>query len=354
MNQKMITSGKANGYELWHLHRHYHFQVYDYGINIENIINTPKGEITQREQLIKNIQYLNIDDFKQAHPKEYQFILHLDEQVKKYGYYSSIEDLIDLNLPKNISRDLARRAAWHFEREREKKGNDYEGYYDIMPYYLQQKKLASKIKKHDEFERPVINIAGVDLGYSQIQKKLIVVIVIFNLKNNEIIEKVIIEKTIDTPYIHELYSFIEYPIILDAFKRLNVVPQLILFNGQGILHPLEIGTASHLGFELNIPTIGCTTNRLVGYYASNQLGQNEGAEINIRWNSQDLGKALRTISNEKEIFVSIGHKISIQSSLKWVLSLCSSHFLPEPLVKASAIMKKLITKDRVSIFNLEG
>ena len=145
-----------------------------------------------------------------------------------------------------------------------------------------------------------------------------------------------------------MFSFREIPPILEAYKKLEIKPDLIVCDAQGIAHPKNMGMASHLGLELDIPTIGCAKKRLVGVYDKSKLGQKRGSTENLVWDSEIVGVALRTQDNIKPMFVSIGHKISLETAIKWVLKLCSQYRQPETTRQADQLVNQLL-KERTEV-----
>lgn len=133
---------------------------------------------------------------------------------------------------------------------------------------------------------------------------------------------------LDFPYIPGLLSFREIPLLLTACAGLETTPDLIMVDGQGILHPRRLGLASHLGLLLDTPTIGCAKSLLCGRgetpdeAAGNYREVTDGDEV--------IGAALRTRSRVKPIYVSTGHRISLESAVDWVLKCCRGYRLPEP------------------------
>jgi deoxyribonuclease V len=133
---------------------------------------------------------------------------------------------------------------------------------------------------------------------------------------------------LDFPYVPGLLSFREAPLTLAACQLVTIIPDLILVDGQGIAHPRRMGLASHLGLFLNIPTIGCAKSLLCGRHE--MPGEDPGSYAEILDGGETIGVALRTKLGVKPIYVSIGHKIDLQTAIHWVLKCCRGSRLPEP------------------------
>jgi deoxyribonuclease V len=147
-----------------------------------------------------------------------------------------------------------------------------------------------------------------------------------------------IQKT-SFPYIPGYLSFREGPAILAAFRKMTTLPDLLLFDGQGIAHPRRAGIASHLGVLLNIPTIGCAKSRLVG--ESEKPAPEKGAWSPLYYKDEVVGAVLVTRSGCKPLFISPGHLITLQEAIKVVLHLTPRFRLPEPIRAADSLSKRL-------------
>ncbi len=119
------------------------------------------------------------------------------------------------------------------------------------------------------------------------------------------------------------------PLTLQACEKLVLNADLVLVDGQGIAHPRRLGLAAHLGLFLNTPTIGCAKSHLYGQY--NTPANTTGKYNFIKnTNGETIGAVLRTKYNVKPLFISVGHKIDLQTSIYWVLQCCRGYRLPEP------------------------
>ncbi|HEY9766596.1 MAG TPA: deoxyribonuclease V [Chroococcales cyanobacterium] len=134
------------------------------------------------------------------------------------------------------------------------------------------------------------------------------------------------------PYLPGLLSFRELPILLEAWEKLSLLPDVVLVDGQGIAHPRRFGIASHLGVTLDLPTIGCAKSRLVGKYQ--EPGPNKGDSSPLCDKGEEIGKVLRTKKAVSPLFISCGHQVSLDSALRIVLSCCTRYRLPEPTRQA--------------------
>lgn len=202
-----------------------------------------------------------------------------------------------------------------------------------------QENLKKKIKI-SPLEKAPTYIAGVDAAFWQ--DKIITVAAFYSYPELSHIEDTYAIEKIVFPYIPGFLSFREGHSILAALRKSAIRPDVILFDGQGIAHPRGIGIASHIGVLLNIPSIGCAKSRLVGEYE--EPDEKKGSFSNLIYKGESVGIVLRTRTSVKPLFVSPGHMIDIDSSLKIVMN-CISHFrMPEPLRRADRLSKKLKQK----------
>jgi deoxyribonuclease V len=190
-----------------------------------------------------------------------------------------------------------------------------------------QRRLASQVSRSGEVTTPRF-IAGVDISVSKAQGTATGAVVVLDYPELKLVETQIVNGKLDFPYIPGLLSFRESPLTLAACEKLSITPDLILVDGQGIAHPRRLGLASHLGLFLNTPTIGCAKSLLCGKYE--EPDEKPGSHTEIVDRGETIGVALRTKLGVKPVYVSIGHKIDIQTAIYWVLECCRGYRLPEP------------------------
>ena len=130
------------------------------------------------------------------------------------------------------------------------------------------------------------------------------------------------------PYVPGLLSFREAPAILAAWAKVTIAPDLIIVDGQGIAHPRHLGIASHLGLILDLPTIGCAKSLLVGHCPP--VGPDRGDWSPLEYRGEIVGAAVRTKVRTNPVYVSIGHRISLEAAIQWILACCRGYRLPNP------------------------
>lgn len=202
-----------------------------------------------------------------------------------------------------------------------------------------QENLKKKIKI-SPLEKNLTYIAGVDAAFWQ--DKIIAVAAFYSYPELSHIEDAYAIEKIVFPYIPGFLSFREGHSILAALHKSSIRPDVLLFDGQGIAHPRGIGIASHIGVLLNIPSIGCAKSRLVGEYE--EPDQEKGSLSALIYKGERVGVVLRTRTSVKPLFISPGHMIDIDSSLKIVMNCISNFRMPEPLRRADSLSKKLKQK----------
>ena len=190
-----------------------------------------------------------------------------------------------------------------------------------------QRSLAGKVSGSGEVESPRF-IAGVDISVKREVGQATGAVVILQYPELRVVEVKVIGGRLDFPYIPGLLSFRESPLILAACQELTLVPDLILVDGQGIAHPRRMGLASHLGLFLDTPTIGCAKSLLCGQHEV--PGREPGSYTEIRDREEVIGAALRTKLGVNPVYISIGHRICLESAIYWVLKCCRGYRLPEP------------------------
>lgn len=179
--------------------------------------------------------------------------------------------------------------------------------------------LKDRVKKVDI-------VAGVDVSYRGGWTRGCVCVMNYN--NWEEQEIVTLQEQVSFPYISGYLSFREAPIVLRVISRLKNCPDCFILDGNGILHPRNMGLATFIGIILRRPTIGCAKSLLIGKYR--KPGRDRGAFSYIKYKKDTLGVALRTKKGVKEIYISAGWGISLEKAVKIVLRL-SRHRLPECL-----------------------
>lgn len=180
-------------------------------------------------------------------------------------------------------------------------------------------------------------IAGVDAAF--LNDKVIGVACLYKYPELTPIKEAYTIRKVSFPYIPGFLSFREGPAIVKALNILKIKPDLILFDGQGIAHPKGMGIATHIGILLNIGTIGCAKSILVGDYK--EPGLKKGDWSSIEYKGRIAGAVLRTKDNVRPLFVSPGHRIDLENSIRIVLGCITKYRIPEPLRRADFISKKI-------------
>lgn len=210
-----------------------------------------------------------------------------------------------------------------------------------------QRKLAARVIRFDQLKGEIRRVAGVDMAINEENGMARAAVVLLSYPELEIVERHIYEEPVRMPYIPGLLSFREIPCILGAFAQLREQPDLVMVDGQGIAHPRYLGIASHLGLWLDLPTIGCAKSILRGHYNEEALGEEAGAWVPLIFKGETIGAALRTRSHVKPMIISSGHRISLETSLHYVLACCKGYRLPEPTRQADKLSKDNAYKEPV-------
>ncbi len=189
-----------------------------------------------------------------------------------------------------------------------------------------QQQLRSQVIREGPMPEPGAIIVGVDVGFRGDVARAAAVAVRF--PDLTPIAQAVAEVLVAFPYIPGLLAFREAPAILAALERLALEPHLLMVDGHGISHPRRMGIATHLGVYLDLPSIGCAKSKLWGRY---EMPPDEpGAWTPLRDGEEVIGAVLRTQAGASPLFVSVGHRISLENAIATVMACVRGHRLPEP------------------------
>lgn len=209
---------------------------------------------------------------------------------------------------------------------------DFKTEFPLKKLRKKQMDLRKKVEIRDTF-REIKTIAGFDVAYPKNDfENSCAACILFDYKTKKVLEKKFIHKKIFFPYIPTYLAFRESVFIEQLYRGLEIKPDILMIDGNGILHPLGIGIASYIGVELNIPTIGVAKSLLFGKLIDKDVFNNDKI-IGYAYYHSKLVK--------NPIFISPGHKVSLSKSVSMVKRFCNSK-IPEPIRRAHIFARENI------------
>jgi len=189
-----------------------------------------------------------------------------------------------------------------------------------------QRRLRNEVIADDRFTR-IDTVAGVDVGFERRGAVTRAAVAVLTFPDLALVESAIARRKTTFPYVPGLLSFREIPAVLDALDRLKTAPDLLLCDGHGIAHPRRCGLASHTGLAAGIPSIGVAKTRLIGIERAPP--DRRGAWVPLVDHGETIGAILRTRVGVKPVYVSIGHRVSLATAIRYTLACCTRYRLPE-------------------------
>jgi len=189
-----------------------------------------------------------------------------------------------------------------------------------------QARLRDRVDRADRIG-VVRRVAGVDVGFEREGAVTRAAVAVLAFPELALVEHAVVRRPTRFPYVPGLLSFREAPAVLAAFARVRAAPDLIFYDGHGVAHPRRFGIASHLGVLLDTPTIGVAKTRLVGAHGA--LRAQRGAWVPLVDDGETIGAVLRTRAGVKPVYVSTGHRVGLESAVRWVIACAPKYRLPE-------------------------
>lgn len=263
----------------------------------------------------------------------------------------------------------------------------------------QQVRLRTQLLEQDDFgwtmdsesvSRRLRFIAGVDISFFSSEQdpddqRASSALVVFELDASNNLTVVWEDHEfiyMDQPYIAGFLAFREVPHLQRLLERLRqarpeIMPDVILVDGNGVLHPKGFGCASHFGVACNMVCIGIAKNlHMIDGLDRNDVRQRvelagQGGHVPLTgasgrvWgaallpdppNKAALGRAAKEANAKNPIFVSVGHRISLETSLRIANLCCTSRREPEPTRIADMRSRELVrqAKSLQTVFDLVG
>jgi len=183
----------------------------------------------------------------------------------------------------------------------------------------EQRGLAQKARFYDAFGK-VKRIAGLDCSY--IGELIIGGAVVMDLNTLVPVEKSYVVRKLDFPYIPGLLAYRELKAMIGAVQKLKIGADVLMIDGFGTNHPRRCGIATQIGLELELPAIGVGKSFLCGEIREDGYVYQDGERV---------GKLVFSKSSKKPIYVSPGHRISLDTSIELVEKCIRLGRIPEPI-----------------------
>ncbi|MCX4386562.1 deoxyribonuclease V [Micromonospora peucetia] len=170
-------------------------------------------------------------------------------------------------------------------------------------------------------------VAGLDVAYAESGDRLAAAVTVLDARTLAVVDSAVSVGRPAFEYVPGLFAFRELPALLDALDRLTVRPELLVCDGHGLAHPRRFGLACHLGVVTGLPAIGVGKTPLLGTWTP--PADRRGAWAPLRDGDETVGRVLRTRDGVKPVFVSVGHRMSLDNATARVLALTPRYRLPE-------------------------
>lgn len=213
----------------------------------------------------------------------------------------------------------------------------FAGKFSVKKARQLQMRLSKRVIREDMLPNVLSCVAGVDVSY--LADVSIGVAVVLDFSSLMVVESRKARVRTRFPYIPTLLSWREIEPAKTAFRKLQASPDVVLVDAQGIAHPYRVGFASHFGLVLDVPTIGVAKSLLIG-----QVGQvNAEGWAPITDKGELVGAAVRRSEMEQPVYVSIGHKVSLERAIEIVKCCMKSTRISEPI----RVAHELATQERM-------
>ncbi|MFI0825274.1 endonuclease V [Streptomyces roseolus] len=188
------------------------------------------------------------------------------------------------------------------------------------------------------------HVTGLDVAYDDERDLVAAAAVVLDAGTLEVVEEATAVGRVSFPYVPGLLAFREIPAVLAALDALTADPGLLVCDGYGLAHPRRFGLAAHLGVLTGRASIGVAKNPFTFSYE--QPGAARGDFAPLLADGEEVGRALRTQRGIKPVFVSVGHRTSLDNACAHALALSPRYRIPETTRHADALCRRALEEAR--------
>ncbi|MFB7991869.1 endonuclease V [Streptomyces sp. NPDC056002] len=185
-------------------------------------------------------------------------------------------------------------------------------------------------------------VTGVDVAYDDARDLVVAAAVVLDAATLDVVEESTAVGRISFPYVPGLLAFREIPTVVSALETLDAGPGLVVCDGYGLAHPRRFGLASHLGVLTGLPTIGVAKNPFT--FTHEEPDAPRGSTAPLLDGDEEVGRALRTRDGVKPVYVSVGHRTSLDTACAHTLSLTPNYRQPETTRRADALCRRALAQ----------
>ena len=222
--------------------------------------------------------------------------------------------------------------------------------WDVSPAEARQIQLQLRGRMEREDRIPKVeHVAGADIAFELRGRgswrtgegRAIAGVVVYRFPEMTEVERASSIQPLTFPYVPGLLSFREVPALLAAFELLRVSPDLIFCDGQGYAHPRRFGLACHLGVLLDVPSIGVAKSLLIGECQEPARPAGSTAALVDADTGEQIGAAVRTANAVRPVYVSQGHRISLERAIEFTLAVKDGFRIPRPTREADHFVSEI-------------
>ncbi|MFO8098270.1 MAG: deoxyribonuclease V [Salinibacter sp.] len=198
-----------------------------------------------------------------------------------------------------------------------------------------QRRLVSEVQALP-LESAPDTVAGIDVSIRD--DRAHAAVVVLSLPDLEVVDRSVHRCAVPFPYVPGLLSFRETPPVLPALEQLTVTPDVLMTDSHGRAHPRRFGFACHLGVLLDHPTLGVAKSILVGT-PQGELGPEKGSRVPLVDDGESIGTVLRTRDDTNPVYVSVGHRLTLDAAVALTLACSPRYKIPVPTRQAHKLSR---------------